>query len=282
MVSVSTIIAVIITLGIVTIVPLGAYILYGVKNKGKGVWVAWLIGAAGFFVMQILIRVPILSVVQLIPGFMSFVENYYILYCAMLAVTAAGFELVARIVVAKIMSKNLTYEKSFAAGLGHGGIESIFLIGTTYLNNILYIIMINTGVYDKMVAESGATGATYDQLISVKEQLVNMSSATFYLAGLERVLTMIIHLALTLIVCYCMKNGHLLKGAVICMLVHTAVDFVTPMISGLATPYLGNVISTNTSYVLVYSFLGLVTVGCIVDIKIVTDKWKREVKEVAL
>ncbi len=282
MVSVDTIISVLVTLFIVVGVPISAYIMYGIKNKGKGVWIAWLLGAAGFFVMQIIIRVPVLSVVQMIPGFNDFVINNYVLYCGILAVTAAGFELAGRFIVAKIMSKSLTYEKSFAAGLGHGGIESIFLIGSTYLNNIIYIIMINTGVFDKMIVQLGtadASGTTVAQLEAIKNALINTSSATFYLAGYERVLTMIIHLAMTLVVCWYIKENKPVKGIVLCMLVHTMVDFVTPILSALSTSYMGNIVTTDTSYVLAYVFLTMVAIGCIVIIKIIKDRWKKTIVE---
>ena len=63
MVPSATIITVSITLFICLALPVIVYLVYGVKNKGKGVWTAWLLGAAGFFVFQILLRSPILSVV---------------------------------------------------------------------------------------------------------------------------------------------------------------------------------------------------------------------------
>ena len=51
MVPVSTIICCVITLAVCLVLPVAAYIFYGIKNKGKGIWSAWLIGAAGFGVL---------------------------------------------------------------------------------------------------------------------------------------------------------------------------------------------------------------------------------------
>ena len=65
MVSLASIVAMFITLAICMFVPIIALIVYAVKNKGKGVWIAWLLGAAGFFVMQIIIRMTILSILIL-------------------------------------------------------------------------------------------------------------------------------------------------------------------------------------------------------------------------
>ncbi len=273
MVSAGSFVTMIISLLISLVLPIVVYIIYGVRNKGKGVWLAWGIGAMGFFVLQIIIRVPILSLIQMTPGFADFVADNYVIYCGVLAVTAAGFELVGRLVAAKIMSKSLTYEKGFAAGLGHGGIEAIFLVGMTYINNILYSIMINTGLFDTMIEQTAATGVDTSQLALVKETLINTDSMTFLLGGYERLLTMVLHLALSLIICYFWKQGKVVKGAVICMIVHALVDFATPIISGLSTDYLGNVITQNTAYIIIYSLLTIVAVACVAVIKVIKTKW---------
>ena len=65
MVSTFSLVAMVVTLLICMVVPFLAVIIYAAKNKKKGVWIAWLVGAAGFFVMQIIIRTPILSVLSL-------------------------------------------------------------------------------------------------------------------------------------------------------------------------------------------------------------------------
>ena len=48
-VSTASMIAIIITLFITLIAPVIVWIIYGVKNKGKGVWKALALGAAGFW-----------------------------------------------------------------------------------------------------------------------------------------------------------------------------------------------------------------------------------------
>ena len=115
MVSTSAIVAVCVTLFISLLLPIIVYIVYGVRNKGRGVWTAWLLGAAGFFVLQIIIRLPIISLVSLIPGYLGFIENHYVIYCLILAFTAGLFEVVGRYAVAKILQKKLksNYDLSF-------------------------------------------------------------------------------------------------------------------------------------------------------------------------
>ena len=92
MVSAATIATVSITLFICLVLPVIVYLVYGIKNKGKGVWTAWLLGAAGFFVFQILLRSPILSVLSMTSWFTAFATKHYVWYCLLLALTAALFE----------------------------------------------------------------------------------------------------------------------------------------------------------------------------------------------
>lgn len=276
MVSVATVIAVCVTLFISSILPVILYIIWGVKHKEKPVWIAWLLGAAGFFVMQYLIRTPVMVFLPAIPGFMEFVEQHYSVYCLVLAFTAGLFEMVGRLLVAKIVGKSLSYQTGVSAGLGHGGIEAILLIGMTYFNNLMYIITINSGEYDAWVEQVAALGEDASALYEVRDALISTSAGVFYLAGYERILTMILHVALSLLVCYFVWKKKAVLGAVICVIAHTLVDFTAGILSGLSTPYMGNVVSQNVGYVLIYVFLTLVAVASGYGIYRIRKQWKEE------
>lgn len=277
MVSTATLIAVIITFCISFVLPIVAWIVYGVRNKGKGVWMAWLLGAVGFFIMQMIIRIPIMNMLALTAGFQSFVTNHYVLYCLVVAFTAGLFELIGRYAVAKILAKNLTYEKGFAAGLGHGGIEAIVLIGMMYLNNIIYIGMINSGAFDGIVEQTAALGVDTTSLLAMKDGLLHTGSALFLMAGYERILTMILHVALSLVVCYFVSKKEDIKGILICLVCHWMVDFISPLINGMATEYLGNVISQTTAYIIVYLFLTAVALVSVVAMLKLKKKWNNNI-----
>lgn len=274
MVSTSTLIAVIVTFLISTILPIAAWIVYGVKNKGKGTFTAWLIGAAGFFVMQMVIRIPIMNTIAITEGFQSFVANHYVQYCFVMAFTAGLFELIGRYVVAKLLAKKLTYEKGFAAGLGHGGIEAIVLIGISYISNIIYIGMINSEAFDGILEQTAALGVDTTSLLAIKDALINTNSTIFLLAGYERILTMILHVALSLVVCYFVSKKQDIKGLFICLVSHWMVDFIAPLINGMATEYLGNIISQKTAYIIVYLYLTAVAVVSVVAILNIRKRWR--------
>lgn len=273
MVSTTTMIAIIITFCISTVLPVSVWVIYGCKNKGKKIWTAWLLGAAGFFVMQMMIRTPILSLISKGQGFADFVSKKYVWYCIIAAFTAALSEVIARYAVAKFMSRNLTFERSLAAGLGHGGIEAIVIIGMAYLNNLIYAGMINGGTFDTVVEQTAALGVDTTALVNIKDSLINASSAIFLLAGYERILTMILHVALSLVVCYFVSHKEDIKGILICLLCHTLVDFVAPLVNGCSTDYMGNILSTNVAYMIVYVFLTVVAVLSVSAIIKIKKKW---------
>lgn len=258
MVPVSSIVAIVAVLLLTVFGPIGLAIFYAVRNKNQGIIPAWLLGAAGFFVMQVVIRLPILSALSFLPGFVSFANNNYVLYAIILAFTAGLFELIGRYVVAKVLNKKgITYPKSISAGLGHGGIEAIVLVGMTYMSNLAYVVMINTGSFDAAINQVAALGMDITPYIQLKETLVGASPSLYLLAGYERILTIICHLAMSLIVCYFVAKKQDGKGILICLGLHTLLDMGAGLIPYFV-PTSGN--TAIAGYVVIYTFLTVFTV----------------------
>ncbi len=265
MVSTASIICICIALALTTIIPAALVIWYCIKNKHQNLWLAALLGAAGFFVPQILIRVPILNLLSLSKGFLAFAENYYIIYAVILAATAAGFELTGRYGAAKILNKNgLTFRKAAAAGLAHGCIESVVIVGLANVNNLLYAVMINTGSFDTMINEAAATaGVDVSQYEVLKQTLIDSPAPMFLLGAYERGMTIISHLFMSILVFYFMAKHRTALGLLFCFLFHMSIDLIAAIGQGLTTPYLGEVLDTNTMYVFLE---GIVTVAAIVSL----------------
>ena len=192
-----TIVTCAITAGICLALPLVVLFLFAWKHKKQGIVSAWLLGAAGFFVTQILIRVPILTFLQSQSWFEEFAYSHMFAYTFTLAFTAGLFELAGRFGVAKLLEKKLNWNRTLAVGLGHGGIEAMLLIGMTYINNLAYIFMINAGTFDETLAMAAASGVDVTQLEMIKVQLITSSPALFLLGGFERILAMIAHAAMS-------------------------------------------------------------------------------------
>lgn len=251
--------------------PIVALFLFGVKNRGKGIWSAWILGALGFLVTQILIRIPILTVLQSQGWFLVFSRNHLFLYAFVLAFTAGLFELAGRFAVAKLMGKKLTCQRSLAAGMGHGDIEAIILVGMAYINNLVYITMINNGTFDAMAAEVAAAGVDASQLHLLKETLLTTSPAMFLLGGFERLLTMICHAGMTMIVSWGIHTGKAGKCSLMCLGIHTLLD-LTAGISLLA----GTTLSQTMAYTIIYTLL---TAAAILSLWILLEirrRWNAE------
>ncbi len=274
MVSVASIAAMILTLCICLFLPVILLIVYAVTHRKKKVVSAWFLGAAGFSVTQILIRTPILTVLGLLPDFQDFVMAHYVAYVLILAFTAGLFEVAGRYVVAKLLRKELTFERSLAAGLGHGGIEAMILIGITYINNLVYAVMINTGTFDIIVEHTAALGVDTAGLLTLKDTFLTTPAYIFCLAGYERILTMISHTAMSLIVCYYVTQKQDLKGVLICLAFHTLLDGVSGLVNGMSTEYMGNLLTQNTVYILIYIFLTAMAVISAVVIFRLSKVWK--------
>ena len=265
MVPTASLITCAISLVVCLVLPLLALLIFAAKNRKQGILSGWLLGAAGFVVTQLLIRVPILNALAAQDWFVRFSQNHLFLYAFSLAFTAGLFELAGRFAVAKLMRKNLSRKRSLAAGLGHGGIEAILLVGLTYVNNLVYMTMINAGTFDAAIAQTAASGVDVSQLELIRTQLVEYHPAMFLLGGFERLLAMTAHTAMTMLVCYGVAFKRVLPCTLVCLLIHTFVDL---------TAGLTLILPQNTAYFVIYSILIAVAAASVLIVLRICRSWK--------
>jgi uncharacterized membrane protein YhfC len=141
-------------------------------------------------------------------------------------------------------------------------------VGITYLNNILYIFMINSGTFDAVVSEAVAAGVDVSALLMVKDQLISSSPALFLLGGFERILAMVGHVGMSMIVCYGVYTGKPLKSALICLGIHTLMD-LTAGISML----IGKGLSQTAAYGIIYAILTVMAVLSLLIIRKIRRDW---------
>ncbi|WP_039764845.1 MULTISPECIES: YhfC family intramembrane metalloprotease [unclassified Caldicellulosiruptor] len=190
-----------------------------VLKKYSGVLKSILIGALIFFISQVVLRIPILQILSKQSYFVEF-SKHYIVYSLFLGLTAGIFEEVGRYIGFRgFLKDRLNYQNGLAYGVGHGGIESIFLVGIAYINNIVYSFLINSGSLDILLK-----GKVSPEVIrSIKSALIETPASTFLLAGFERVFTMAIQIALSLLVLVAVKRKRLYYLA-LAILLHTIID----------------------------------------------------------
>lgn len=266
-----SIIFIILTLIISLILPLAFLVFYALRHKKQGIWSAWLLGALGFFVPQILIRFPILTALSRMDGFIAFGQNHTLIYGFSLAFTAGLFEVVGRYAVARCLKKNLTYRRALAAGLGHGGIEAIIITGLAYLSNVVFLVMLQSGGFDAALAQTTAAGGDVSQMLAARDALMNTHWALFLLAGFERLLAMTCHVAMSMLVCYGVHTNRVLPWTLACLGMHTCMDFIASI-----SLFIGRGLTLAVAYTIIYILLTAITVLSILILQNIRTRWAAE------
>jgi uncharacterized membrane protein YhfC len=227
------------------------------RRKYNYVSLAFVVGGLSFFVLQVLIRMPLLQNRVVID---SLSKLPTIVYFIVLAFTAGLFETVGRILSIKyLMKKNRDFNTGLAHGIGHGGIEAIVLVTLTYVNYVVYAFMINNGFFQALIDSN--LGGAQEQLIMIREVLIYTDSYIFIMAGIERVMAIILHIGLSVLVMYgiCSKKK---SYFLIVLGIHFLVDFIVIMIAH----YLDSLIWAEL-------FMLLVAIGIFYLVKIYKKKF---------
>ena len=265
-----SVVCIIFTFLVSLILPLAFLVFYALRHKKQGIWSAWLLGALGFIVPQILIRIPILTALSRTDGFVNFAQTHPLVYGLFLAVTAGLFEVVGRYAVARCLKKNLTYRRALAAGMGHGGIEAILITGLAYVSNLVFLVMLQTGGFEAAIAQTTAAGGDATALLTAKDTLMNTSWILFFLAGFERLLAMTCHAAMSMLVCYGVHSG---KAAptIFAFVMHACMDSVASI-----SQMIGRGLTLAQGYTMIYILLMAFAVLAILILKNIRARWAAE------
>ena len=181
-----------------------------IVKRGAKFWM-FLLGAAVFTVFQILTRIPLLNLLQNTAWYTMFKITQPALVILLLAFTAGLFEEAGRFIGIRFLPKHVfSWENALVFGLGHGGMEAIYLVGLNYA--IMFVQML-----------SGHASA---EILNV----VMMTPASYFLAaGVERVLAVAMHIGFTMLVFYAVKRRKPLY-LLAAVAAHTAVDAAVPLL----------------------------------------------------
>lgn len=240
------------TFFVTAVLPIAGWVF--LAKKWKHINIAVIVGALGFFVPQLLIRIPILSLPPVSQALVGLYGWNSLLYFLTLAFTASLFETVGRFFVFKtLLANRLSYQTGVAAGYGHGAIEAFILVGMTYMGNLL----VSYGVH------LGALGITPDVLNQAVEQLAAVPVPLFLAAGFERLCTVCFHVGASVFICYMISKGKAGKGFLLTLAAHTLVDFVVPL-----------VLARTGSYLITEALMFLVALASIRLVIVLKDKFE--------
>ena len=170
--------------------PLGLAFLLVFRDKRRAK--ALLLGIITFLIFQVFTRIPLLQIV--LPNqvwYILFTYEHPLLYLFLLALSAGLFEEIGRYLIMKKWLSKGSFMEVFTFGVGHGGIESILIVGL---------------------------GVMLSDVSSVDD-------FSLIMGGVERVFAMCMHVAFTFLV-YTQISKRLKYGLVLSILAHTFVNFI--------------------------------------------------------
>lgn len=182
--------------------PLGLAVLLFIKGR-RSVLLPMLAGAAAFVVSQFLLRLPLLNLLGQADWMRSLSANVW--FSAIFAGLTAGlFEEFARFAGFQLLKYRRGWSDGVSFGVGHGGIEAILLVGLSNMNSVTVCRMINNGEYEPYMRRLGRTD---EEIAEGIRQFSALVPTEVLMGGLERIFTMAIQIALTLLVLYAVRSG---------------------------------------------------------------------------
>lgn len=133
----------------------------------------------------------------------SMMNNVFV-YAAYVGIIATAVEEGTRYLGLKTIVKNVDEANALFFGLGFCGLEAILIAAWPQLSNILNSLLINNGMMAQSLAslQEPELSNTY----FVIAPLWQTPSAAFLLAAVERALTIVMHLCLSLVMLYYIKT----------------------------------------------------------------------------
>ena len=213
------------------VAPLVLAIAWIKKTKEKKRKV--LFGALAFFFFVIFMEKPIQNVL-LFPSAMNlpehaasqFISARPILWAFLVGLFPGVFEETGRLVIFKTALKEYkNRETSISYGIGHGGLEVMFILGMTYVSYLVYAYMINSGEFGNMIEQVRAVAPDQvEQGYAIAEQLASFSVGDLLINIVERVFAVLYHIGASILVFYASKDKKKFMLYPLAIALHTLLD----------------------------------------------------------
>lgn len=215
------------------------------KKKSKSALSPFFIGMAVFAVVVLVIEALFHQLILAVTG-TAITGNLYasVLYGGL----AAGvFEESGRLFAMKVfMKRKQSSVNAVMYGIGHGGGEAILLIGVTYIVNIIFVILINSGAMGSILSsiagssllnsipasgmqDSGAGKVLADTLALQLAPFGKTGWQNFLSAGIERISAILLHIGLSYIVFLGVKHSKLSRYF-LAIAIHALVDALSVLL----------------------------------------------------
>lgn len=232
LVTINQIVSMGITIIICFLLPLLLLII--IKRKTKYLIGALVVGALSFYISQMVIRIPLLQLVQSkITIGNSWRDILVLALC--LGLSAALFEEMGRYFSIKLLLKEekYTYKTGIVHGIGHGGCEAILLVG------INYIVMTAVAF---SIFRNGLDSSLFLKFPEFQQQTLllafeNNTPSMFLLAGIERAITIFFHIAISVMIMEGIVREKTKRFFWLAIVLHTALDAGVVILSKVGCGY---------------------------------------------
>jgi len=224
-------------------------LVYLMKKKLLS-WKSLLMGILIFIVFSQIFE-KILHVLVLAPNGVELKSSSNPYLFALYGGLAAGvFEEMGRYIAFKLFLKNNRhYKDGLSYGLGHGGIEAIFIGGMSALSSLLIASLVQSGNLQKVMGSV----LPDDQITALSEQFEHASFWLFAAGGFERSFALALHIALSILVLYAIRKQKFVY-VLYAILIHAAINFFPALYQA----------GTITNLLLIEIFLGIIAIVSVV------------------
>lgn len=187
-----------------------------------------LVGAATWFLFAIVLEsIPKTIFLNPASSLGQTIMNSAVLFTVIGAALAGIFEETGRFVAYKTILKNRTNkETGISHGIGHGGFEAFFILGLSGIQYIAYALMINSGKFQELIdmsLEQGMPESMLAQVTSIPDMLMGINPGYVVLPLLERVFAITLHVALSVLVFYAVRDRKIWMYG-LAIILHTLFD----------------------------------------------------------
>ena len=226
------------------ILPITIALIWKFKKKER--FTTILIGVASFVLFAMIIEKLIQNVLifptqMMLPdhAVSRFINARPLLWALVVALFPGVFEETGRLIAFKtVLRKRKNRETSISYGIGHGCGEAMILLGITYIEYIVFAVMINLGTFQTVIDQ--ATAQAPDQINTVYAlagQIASFSMASLGVALFERVFAVLFHIGASILVFYACKDKNKTWLYPLAIILHTAMDFIAALtLTGIWTP----------------------------------------------
>ena len=221
----SSIPSLVITVVLMIAIPVAFFVFWHRKHKEQ-VNIGYLIaGAVGFIISARVLEVGVHYLCILADNPVSrFINGSTVAYVVYGTVMAGVFEECGRHIVLKyIMKQNRTRENAVLYGIGHGGIEILAVMLPTMISYLAIAALFSAGNPETALGALKITEETAAAALPSVQAAAAFDYAAMAMNVVERIFAMLVHIGLTVIVFYGVRNAkkYCLPVAV---LLHMAVD----------------------------------------------------------